>query len=113
MLAACDDGDREQVMSLGQRLIDIATDPEHPACTPAFQWLVAFVGEPAERAVREYLWKHPDEVVEMVRRMRDLAQCATVSPKKRAEARRALARYGFDDDSLRVDEPGSGGPASV
>jgi hypothetical protein len=73
------------------------------ASAAASRWLAAHDGGLIDDAVRQHFTRHPEALVDLVKHMRAFAQSPTASGKRRRVAQESLARYGFDDESLRSE----------
>jgi len=100
-------GDSDVFARLVSQMVDVAAGPAlttaSAASTAAFQWLADNDGGLLQQTVCLHFFRRPETLVEMVKSLRAFTRSPTASPKARREAQQALARYGYDDKSLRAD----------
>ena len=99
ILKAMNTGDGTQASVLMKQMIGIAIG----GSTEAFRWLAANDGGLLNDFTRQYFWRRPEIVVQIVNNLRQFAR-ATPDRHKKREAEAVLKRYGFDDESLRKEE---------
>lgn len=107
LLKACARGDHARATVLTDELVDIACGRRGAysteASAEAFQWLAAHDDGALDRAASAHLRSRPDLVITLVKTLLAFAQ-RTTDPQARRHAEQALARFGYDDASLRRDD---------
>jgi hypothetical protein len=105
IIRAFDRGDRAGFEAGISRMIELARDGDDADISvAAFQWIAANDGGALDEALRQKIWREPQILIDVIKSVRQFVTDPSAPQVDREEARRVLARYGYDDESLRREE---------